>query len=361
MKTAKQYLEAAETALDAGDLPEHEKQLSLAKAAHAHEQAAKSFEVPAPAKPDPIRLPNPAGGDDGQPEAPDTGAAMKAWAYKQVYVKKYGTPAKEFDAIADEIYKDVGGYYAVSAMKHADFRRYLRTGNGDPRLARVLLLSQDQIAEAVIVGNTMAEIKATMIEATDTLGGYLVPEDYQQGEIISRLPGLTVVRPLATVRQTVRDAYSVAVRTGGDSRYIGNVRVTPVDESPTGTEANTNATFGKVTIPIHTLLADVSVSRSLLEDSGTDIAAELSEEFGTARAIKEDEYYLIGSGVGVPQGILKNATTGGPSDSNMITINSGDANLLQAGDALKGLISVPYGLAAQYRQSGARFTRCWRM
>lgn len=346
-KTAQQYLALAEAALDSEDLAGHEKYLSLAKAADEQAKAVKSFTLPTS---DPVRLPLLAD-DKGAIAKPED--AVKSWAYKQVYIKKYGTPAAEFDAIANELYGDAGGYYAVSAMKHADFRRYLRTGQGDPRLARTLLLSQDQIAEAVIIGNTMGEIKATMVEATDTLGGYLVPEDYQQGEIISRLPGLTVVRPLATVRQTTRDAYSVAVRTGGDSRYVGNVRVTPVDESPTGTEANTNATFGKMTIPIHTLLADVSISRSVLEDAAVDLGSELAEEFGTARAIKEDEYYLIGSGVGVPTGILKNATTGGPSDANMITVVSGDAATLQGGDATKGLVSVPYGLQAQYRQNGA--------
>ncbi len=351
---AKELLVKARKALDAGQLDEAKSLRAQAEESHALETAEsnlKGVTLTEPAKV--LRLPF-APSDDA-PAGDDKDRAVKNWAAKQMYIKRYGQPADAFDQIAHELYPDEGGYYQLSAMKHLDFNRFLKTGKFDPRLERALVLSQDQIAEAVVLGNSVSEIKSTMIEATDTLGGYLVPEDYQLNEIISRLPGLTVMRPRATVRQTTRDAYAVAVRTGGNTQYIGNVRVTPVDETPSAASVSaTNATFGKITIPIHTMLANVPISRSALEDAAVDMGAELAQEFATARALQEDIWFLTGDGVGKPQGVLKDNTTGGPSDSNMITVNSGAAgSLTAAATSTTGLMAVPYGLAGQYRQAGA--------
>ena len=195
---------------------------------------------------------------------------------------------------------------------------------------------------------TVAEIRATMIEGDDTLGGYLVPEDVRL-DMIERLPGLTAVRPRANVITTSRDRVSFPRVTGGDSQYVGAVRVTWVDETPAGTEAATNATFGQVAIPIHTVMAHIDLSRNLLEDSAIDLGSYLGGEMTSASAIDEDAKFLASAGAGTPQGVLVNNTTGGPNDADVTTVATGAAAALTA----DGIIKMPFGLSSQYRQSAS--------
>ena len=172
--------------------------------------------------------------------------------------------------------------------------------------------------------------------------------------MIERLQGLTPMRKIAESTTTVRDRVIYPVATGGDSRYTGAVRVFKVDESPTGTEAATNATFGNVTIPVYTIMGHAAVSKDVLEDTSgmTAIASYLERQFASAYAVFEDEQFTTGNGVGGPQGILQNATTGGPwtfAYGSIATVNSGSATAINSGDAI---IALPYGIDTQYRQAG---------
>ena len=357
MKTLPELLAEAEALLTAGKLDEFDAAMKTYNAAKILEDA-KIAATPA-VKSNPkgaIRLPFAASDatlDDGAPA--DGAKAAQDWAAKRWYVKKYGELDPALTQIVHELYpnvRDVNDYYRLNAAKSADLNRYLRRGAFDPALSSTVVLTQDQIAEAIMFGNSVSEIKSTMIEAQDTLGGYLVPEDFHL-EVVSRLPGLTVMRPLATVVQTTRDLYTTLRRTGGSSRYTGAVRVVKVDETPSAASVSeSNATFGKVQIPIHTIMANVPLSRSLLEDSALNLGALLQEEFSQALAIFEDEQYLVGNGIGGPSGILKDNTTGGPYDgvTGVSTVNSGHASLLNNADTV---VSVPLKLDAQYRQSGA--------
>lgn len=170
---------------------------------------------------------------------------------------------------------------------------------------------------------------------------------------MQRLVGMTAIRKIAATMSTTRDRVVMPVGTGGDDRYTGAVRAAWVDESPTGAQSNTNATFGQVTIPVHTLMANVDVSKNLLEDStgASSIMAYLTQQFAEAFAIKEDEAFLIGSGAARPQGILQDGTTGGPftyTYGSVTTLTSGNATAL-TGDAFR---NMPYQLASQYRNAG---------
>jgi len=275
-----------------------------------------------------------------------TKAASRAW-----YVKRFGDVPAAAEQIAKELYGeyDNGDFSYVAMKKHQDFVRYLRTGEGDRKYSRMLLLTPQQIIDAAADGATIAEIKSTMIEADDTLGGYLVPEDMRTG-IIERLPGMTVVRSGANVITTSRDSVPITTATGGTSRYSSGVRVTWTNEQPTSGTGTTNATFGQSKIPVHTVMADTTISRDLLEDAVFDLAGYLARKFSEAMAIDEDEQFLVGDGLGKPQGILNGtAANGAPFDANVTTVNSGSAAALTA----DGIIKLPTNLDAQYRQAGA--------
>lgn len=283
---------------------------------------------------------------DSDPPADRGGADQNAAVRTAWYAAKFRSVPAGAEQIAREIYSGED-YSELAFRKHRDFNRYLRTGEiNDHGLARTLLLTPSQIVNCAASGLTVGEIRATMVEGDDTLGGYLAPEDVRM-DLIERLPGLTAVRPRANVITTSRDRVSFPRVTGGNTQYAGAVRVTWVDETPTSTEAATNATFGQIAIPIHTVMAHIDVSRNLLEDSAIDLAGYLGSEFSSASAIDEDTQFLTSPGAGTPQGVLINATSGGPNNADITQVNSGAAAALTA----DGIMAVPYGLAGQYRQS----------
>ena len=276
--------------------------------------------------------------DDGDKPDPEQ-VVVKMWAEGRTK----DVPAGALQ-IARELYGD--SYEQTAWNKWRDFNRYLRTGDSDPKLARVLLLSPKQMVQAAMAGVSIKEIKTTMTEADDVLGGYLVPEDVRL-DIIERLPGMTVVRKRATVMSTNRDRVQFPKKTGGNNRYTGNVRWTWVDEQPTATEAETNQTWGQQSIPVHTAMGSTPMSRNLLEDAASDVVGSLTREFSESAAIDEDQMFLTGDGQGRPEGILNGtAASGAPFDADVTTVNAGNASAL-TGD---GVVAVPHGLAKQYRQ-----------
>jgi HK97 family phage major capsid protein len=94
----------------------------------------------------------------------------------------------------------------------------------------------------------------------------------------------------------------------------------------------------------------------VLEDTAgvSSIAPYLERQFAQAYGVFEDEQFLIGNGIGGPQGILKDATTGGPNSyayGSIATVASGAATSIQ-GDSIR---NMPYGIASQYRNAGAKW------
>jgi HK97 family phage major capsid protein len=338
MKTVKELLDAARVAV-------LENKLDEAEALKNQAVALKSIEdltPPPPPEPEVKRMPfgNPEG-DQPKDEAP---AHVKAW-----YVKKYGDIASGAEQINRELYG--AAYEQVAWQKSVSFNRFLRTGFQD-EFASLVLLTPEQIVNAAANGLTVGEIKSTMIEANDELGGFLVPEELNS-RVIARLPGMTVVRSMANVQTTSKDNLTYIKATGGDSRYIGAVRVTWVDESPSAGAAETNATFGQVKIPVHVAMATIPASKNLLEDSAVNLPLHLEDLAANGLAQDEDAQFLIGFGNGRPQGILNGTAaqatgSNGYHDQDISRVPSGTASALTTA----GLVAVPYAIAAQYRNNG---------
>ena len=343
LKSVADFIAAAKDAYIAGKFEEGDQYTKQAEALKKLDSLTPAQPEPQPeAKAAPVRLPLDSPADEPKDEIEP--------ALKAAYVKRYGDLDAGTAQIAKELY-DGANYMKLRAAKNADFKRYLRHGVADPQLARLMLLTPDQIIEAYAVGESVKHIKATMIESSDTLGGYVVAEDFRTN-IISRLPGLTTVRPLANVITTNSDRVMIPIATGGDNRHASAVRVTWVDEAPTAGASATAWTWGQVGIPIHTVMAKLSLSRNLLEDAAFDLAGYIARQFAIEMALDEDAQFLTGSGAGRPQGVLNGtAASGAPFDSDVTTINSGSGSAL----TVNGMIAIPYGLAAQYRQNGGVF------
>lgn len=338
MKTLAELISEARLAVSEGRLDDAEtlkNQAAMVKSLDALEPA------PAP-EPEVKRLPF---GDPVSQEPKDEApAAVKSW-----FFNRYGDTGKGSEQIARELYS--GSYEMAAWNKSVSFNRFLRSGHQD-EFSSMVLLTPEQIVNAAAAGLTVAEIKSTMIEANDELGGFLVPEELNS-RVIARLPGMTVVRSMANVQTTSKDNLTYIKATGGDDRFIGAVRVTWVDESPTAGAAETNATFGQVKIPVHVAMATIPVSKNLLEDSAINLSQHIEDLASNGLAQDEDRQFLIGLGNGRPQGILKGTAaqaTGsdGYHDQDITRVPSGTASALTTA----GLIAVPYAIAAQYRNGG---------
>jgi HK97 family phage major capsid protein len=343
-QTVADFTQLARAAIIAGNLDEAETYTKQAK-------ALKSLDDLAPRVDATKRL------DMGSGETPSDKERMESVessAIKAGYIMKFG---KDLDSDVKQIYRELYGtdnYAMLRATKMADVNNYLRAepGTYNPKMGKMVLLAPEQIAAAIISGVPVAtgtySLKATQIEAQDTLGGVLVPEEINQ-EWVQRAPGLTVVRARARKFNTSRDALSFIVRTGGNKKYIGAIRSKQTSESPSAGTYNTNATFGKLAIPVHVNLSKVFVSKSMLEDGGVDMLKDvLMPEYVTEAAITEDRQFLTGTGADEPQGILKDITTGGPYNNDIATQVSGNATAI----TFDALVNMKFNLAGQYRQKG---------
>lgn len=300
--------------------------------------------------------------DFGAPVPEKTETTVEETAIKAAFINKYGKNLDDDTAqIMRELYK-TDNYAKLLGMKMASINHYLRSpvgGHAVTAIDSMVLLTPMQIMSAVYGGVPVAEgqhsIKATMVEAQDTLGGVLVPEEINT-DIVQRLPGLTVVRSRARKFNTSRDALSFLVRTGGTSRYIGAVRSKMTSESPASGSFDTNATWGKISIPVHVNLSRVPVSKSLLEDSSLDILREvLMPEFVAEAAIKEDEQFLVGTGADEPQGVMSGtAANAALNNADIQTQTTGAAATL----AFDAFVKAPYKIAGQYRAKKNPST-CW--
>lgn len=267
---------------------------------------------------------------------------------KAAYQTRFHTSEDIIKSVLEELH---GSTYQQKywTQRHA-FKAYLRRGDEDmsredKSLLREVVMNPAMVKAALDEGwDDIGVLKATMIEASGTLGGYVVPVDFQM-KVVERMRGMTVMRGRASGGNTSRDRVEIPEITGGGSQYTTGVRGKWVDETPVAGAAETNFTFGLRGIPIYTYMAETPLSRNNVEDSAFDIEGYLVKKFGESTAIDEDNAFLTGDGIGKPLGLL-------PSGGNGLSLTrkaSGHASQI----TWDGLISMPYSLDSQYRQTGA--------
>lgn len=259
-------------------------------------------------------------------------------SFNPAYVLRYGDEDDAVKAILTDLH---GADYQQKRWDQAmGFGKYLRTGVGQ---SMGHIFTPDEVIMAIKEGQDVRALKTVMVEAQDVLGGYVVPSDWR-ADVIMRMQGLTVIRGRARQITTSRDSVELPTITGGDTQYIGAVRVTWVDETPAAATSDTNVTFGLERVPVHTVMAKVRLSRNLVEDAAFNLVSHLSDELSRAQAIDEDNQFLTGDGNGRPQGFL-------PSSANLNTrlseAESGHASALTS----DGILELVYEIASQYRQN----------
>lgn len=176
------------------------------------------------------------------------------------------------------------------------------------------------------------ERKAALSIAPDTAGGYLVAPEFDR-EIVKNLILVSPIRQVATVKPMSGTSILLPARTGAPTGYW---------VSEQGTRMQTAMVYGQLEIPCNEMAVFVDISNQLLEDSAFDMQAEISMDLALEFQALEGAAFVVGSGVGQPEGLLTNA--------GIATAYSGSAaTIADANGQANGLIDAFYGLKPFYR------------
>jgi HK97 family phage major capsid protein len=200
-----------------------------------------------------------------------------------------------------------------------------------------------------------AEQKA-LSEGLDPNGGYTVPPDIQ-AEIGGRRAQVSIMRQLATVRQTNRDVWQQPMYAPASSTnrniFSDGFIADWVGETPT--QSDIDPSFEMFIINIRKLRAKTTLSNDLIADSVGNLLSDLSARGGRSLGLKEDQGFIAGAGGSLePLGILNHnlALTATSSDGMAYDVEGSSSNAISnsvsdAGSAPK-IKAMTYTLPSQY-------------
>lgn len=168
---------------------------------------------------------------------------------------------------------------------------------------------------------------------SDPDGGYLMPRQ-RANELLTALREISPVRELARVFTiSTGDALEIPGEGDGDfeAGWVGERQARPETQT---------ADFRMERIPVHEQYAQPPVTQKLLDDLDFNIEQWLNERVAERFAQIEGRAFLLGDGVGKPQGLL--------ADDRIPTVPSGDNSKL----TVDGLLDAFYDLPAEYARNG---------
>ena len=288
----------------------------------------------------PAELPTSGSGNSPASEKPAAPESTEDIVAKAVTIIRSGSLDDPTSIVMREVYNGQD-YRELNHRQMKAFNGYLRYGKHDPVLEQQVW-GADDVKGMLEQGMSVAEVKATMVEGTDILGGYAVPVDVSSS-VIRRLRGLTAVRAAgATVIMTEGKSIEWLKVTGGNSQYAGAVRGAWGSETQSPSE--TNMTLGSLNIPVNVYTYKMPISVSLLEDA-TNLTDLFAQEVAEALALDEDIAFLTGDGANKPHGLLP----GGLNARGLNSVLTGASGAL----AINGLKALRRGVASQYRGKNA--------
>jgi HK97 family phage major capsid protein len=324
-------------ALEAGDLEKGKEMRAKAEtymSAIAEMDAVNGLDVKSasPVRPD---LP---GMTDADP-MPKAQPSAEEEVNKAINVMRYGEIDGPTNRVMQEIYG--GDYRQVAADQERAFARYMRRGEVTKGMNRQTW-DIESVKSMLRSGMTVAEIKSTMVEGQDILGGYAVPPQVY-ASTISRLPGLTAIRGSgALVIQTSSNMIEWLKITGGTDPYVSGMRGYWGGETQDPSE--TNFTIGLMEIPVKLYTYKVPMSVSLLEDA-SNVVDVFTRLVSDTLASDEDTAFTTGDGANKPRGLLP----GSANAHSFTEVVSGAAATL----TYAGLKNLRRGVQAQYRSRGS--------
>lgn len=196
--------------------------------------------------------------------------------------------------------------------------------------------ASDEYKKAALLAlrTNFKQVNNYLQEGTDSLGGYLVPTEWDE-RLIQGLNEENIMRQLGT-----------AITTSGERKItIAGTRPAAawIDE---GAALNfSDTTFGQVTLDAHKLQVGIKVTNELLYDSMFDLETYIINEFTQAISNAEEDAFLNGaaSDTDRPTGLFATAT----ADTSTVVTTAG------ASLAADDIISLVYKLKRPYRKNAA--------
>ena len=175
------------------------------------------------------------------------------------------------------------------------------------------------------------DIQNALQVGTDSEGGYLVPDEFEQ-TLIQALEEENIFRTLAKVITTSSgDRKIPVVASKGTASWVEEEGLIPESDD----------VFGQVSLGVYKLATMIKVSEELLNDSVFNLEAYIAKEFARRIGAKEEEAFFIGDGTGKPTGIF-NATGGA-----QVGVTAGSATAITVDD----VIDLFYSLKSPYRKN----------
>jgi len=231
---------------------------------------------------------------------------------EEAEVKKYGQVSAETKAAVDKLNTSIGDLEKrIGEMEAKAVRLLLEPdpAKGKPGSeAKAAFLNWARYGDAITPEERKMlipwvpgpEERRALAVANPTAAGYLAPTEYVR-ELLKGIVEFSPIRTIANVRTTSARAIQIPKRTGVFAAQW-------VAEQGTRTET-TGYTVGLEEIPTHEMYALVDVSNQQLEDAAFDLEAILNAEFAEQFGVAEGAAFVVGSGVGRPEGLTINAAT----------------------------------------------------
>lgn len=158
--------------------------------------------------------------------------------------------------------------------------------------------------------------KAAMQEGTDSEGGFLVPEDFYN-KIVEKRNLLSFIRQTsAQFIPTSSDSIRVPAEGTAATKMVVSAEEAAYDEN--------EPTIGDVKIEVHKLTKLIKISEELEADAKANLSGYFTNLFARAMALAENYYFTVGTGGGMPLGILAGAGASGVTTTSETAITSGE-------------------------------------
>ena len=186
------------------------------------------------------------------------------------------------------------------------------------------------------------EYRAGLEADLDTLGGYTVPKEQFNAELIKKVDDQVFLKGLSR-NFTLTNAESL----GTPSRDSNATNATWGSELTVGAN-DTGLTYGKRELVPHPLSAYATISKKLLRASGINAEAEVRDRLAYALSIPEEIAFLNGSGANQPLGLFTVSSNGVTTSQDFTSASSSKVI-----SAFTDIINTQYQLKGAYWRNSA--------
>ena len=132
----------------------------------------------------------------------------------------------------------------------------------------------------------MANITKALNEATNSAGGFTVPDEFSN-RLLALIQAQTKIAPELDTRQMMSDVQYIPKVTAGTTAYW---------VTETGTITESNPAYGQITLTAKKVASLVAASSEVLEDNNVDMANHLVDQMAKDLSLSIDAQLYTGSG-----------------------------------------------------------------